>query len=454
MKINLTFLEFSIFLLICLVLYVWLKYGRRLRRWLEAYFRRRRGPRNLKPTGPEACPECQKRLSLLPLRSQVEVVPWKERKSPRGRPKSIDSNGYACLNPLCDYFAITDGEIHALVSNGQRGKQRIRYWKCQACGGCRTSRYGTPLYWLKTPLARVAMVMTALAEGVDISACVRIFGHHHQTITRWLERCGQHSQRLHHQLFHRAITVGHLQLDELVTKVKQGAERVWLWVAIDAQSKLILAWHLGRRSTADACHLLHLVWQRLAPDCLPIFTSDGLNQYFYSVTAHFGSWHKPPRARKYHWFPDPRLQYAQLRKLRRGYKIKFLYSIIRLGSRQAIRAGLQALSFSGTIQTAFVERVNLTLRHLVAPLSRRTWSLAYDRYHLSLHLHWGLAYYHFIRPHRSLSRLIRGPSKHRFRTPAMAAGLVRLKWSVPDLLQLPIPENVQLDTFPATRGCR
>jgi transposase-like protein len=174
------------------------------------------------------------------------------------------------LNPICAYFAIADAEIHALVSNGRRGKQKIRYWKCQACGGCRTSRYGTPLYWLKTPLSHVTMVMTALSEGVDISACVRIFENHHPTITRWLMRGGQHSQRLHERLFHQAVQVGHLQLDELVTKVKREAERLWLWTAVAAQSNLILAFHLGRRSTSDAQYLLHQVWQRLVPDCLPI----------------------------------------------------------------------------------------------------------------------------------------------------------------------------------------
>ena len=109
----------------------------------------------------------------------------------------IDTGGHACLNPLCDYFAIADPAIHALVSNGRRGKQQILYFKCQACGGCRTSRFGTPLYWLKTPLSQIAMVVTALSEGVDISAATRIFGHHHTTISRWTQRCGHHSERLH-----------------------------------------------------------------------------------------------------------------------------------------------------------------------------------------------------------------------------------------------------------------
>lgn len=296
--------------------------------------------------------------------------------------------------------------------------------------------------------------MTAMSEGVDISAASRIFGHHHTIITGWIERCGHHSERLHERLFHRALTIGHLQLDELVTKVKQDRERLWIWTEVAAQSKLIMAFHIGRRSSTDVHQLLHQVWQRLTPESLPIFTSDGLNQYFYGITANFSFWSKPPRARKYHWFPDIGLQYAQLRKRRHGWKVSFLYSIIRLGSRQFIRAGLKALSLSGIVQTAFVERSNLTLRALIAPLSRQTWSIAYDKHHLSLHIHWGLAYYHFCRSHQSLTIPIRGPSKRRYRTPVMAANLVHNRWSVQDLLQLLVPEGVLLDTFLATKGCR
>ncbi len=344
MKFNPTALEFVVFLLVCLAVYFWTRYSRRLRRWWQDYFRKRRRPRNLKPKSPADCPACNHDFSLVPQRHKLNVLPWSKCKSRRGRPKVVDTAGHACVNPSCDYFAIADPAIHALVSNGRRGKQQIRYFKCQACGGCRTSRYGTPLYWLKTPLVQVAMVMTAFSEGVDISAAIRIFGHHHTTYSLWLGRGGRHSERLHQRFFHQAVSVGHLQLDQLVTKVKQDMERIWVWTAVAAQSKLVLAHHIGRRSSADAHLLLLQAWQRLVPESLPIFTSDGLNQYFYGISAHFGFWHKPPRARKYHWFPDARLQYAQLRKRRRGYRISFLYSIIRLGDRQLIRAGLKALS--------------------------------------------------------------------------------------------------------------
>jgi hypothetical protein len=319
MKLNPTFLEIILTLLLSLAFYIWVKYGKRIRRWWKDLHKRYRRPRQLKPREPGDCPLCARGIHQLPKRPRREVVPWSQIKSPCGRKKSVDTAGYACLSPLCVYFGITDPAIHALVSNGNRGANKdIPYFKCQACGSCKSSRLNTPMYCLKTPIHRVAMVMHALSEGLDISAASRIFGHHHSTISRWLERGGQHSARLHEQLFFRAVEVGHLQLDELVTRVKKNAERVWVWTAVTAKSKLILAVHLGGRTIGDACCLLHHVSTHLAPGCLPVFSSDGLNQYFYAITAHFGFWDKPPRARKFHWFPDERLQYAQLRKLAGG----------------------------------------------------------------------------------------------------------------------------------------
>ncbi len=393
---------------------------------------RRRAARKLHPRGPKR-----------------EVVPWSQIKNRAGRPKTSKTEGYACLAMGCLYFGITDPAVHELVFDGKRGIENdIQQLRCQACGSRRTSRLTTPMYQIKTPLGRVAMVMTTLSEGVDLAAASRIFGHHPSTLSRWLIRTGEHSARLHSQLFHQALEAAHVQLDELVTRVRQGSERIWVWTAICAQSKLILGLHLGGRTMGDACQLVHQLAERLRPGVFPVFTSDGLNHYFYALTAHFGFWQQPLRARKQHWFPDPRLLYAQLFKARSGYRVKFLFSRIRLGTRQVIRTLLQALDFSGRIQTAFIERSNLTLRAWVAPLSRRTWSLAYDTFHLERHLWWGLAYYHFVRPHLSLRVDIRGPSRCRYRTPAMAAGLTRRHWSVAQILLIPLPEGVRLEPFP------
>ena len=449
MKINPTFLEVTLLILICAIVYIWTKYGKRLKRRWQEWHRRHRGPQQLHPREPGDCPECARGYHRLPRRPRREVVPWSEVKDPRGAKKRIDTSGYACLHIWCKYFGNTDPAVHALVSDGCRGKNKdILFLRCQCCGKRKTSRAGTPMYRIKTPLHEVARVLTALAEGLDISAAVRVFGYHHSTISNWLERAGQHGARLQERIFFQAIRAGHIQLDELVTKVKHNAQKLWIWTAITARSKLIVAIHIGGRAIEDACSLFHQLQLALAPGCRPVFTTDGLNQYFHGMTAHFGHWEKPPRARKYHWFPDENLQYAQLYKSRYGRKVKFLYSVIRLGTRAAIREVLLALELSGLVQTSYVERSNWTLRELIAPLSRRTWSLAHDVYHLWLHIQWGLAYYHFCRAHQSLEVRVRGPSRCRYRTPAMAAGLTRHRWSVAQILLMPVPEEGWLAPFP------
>ena len=60
------------------------------------------------------------------------------------------------------------------------------------------------------------------------------------------------------------------------------------------------------------------------------------------------------------------------------------------------------MGFSGRLNTAFIERVNLTVRHGIAALARRTWATAQQSPHLLAHLEWWRAYYHFVRPHESL----------------------------------------------------
>ncbi len=177
-------------------------------------------------------------------------------------------------------------KLHALVSNGWDGEvEKIRQWKCQACGCRFTDRCNTPLYRLKTASAHVAQAMTAMAEGVDLSAMTRIFPFHHTIFSRWLARAGKHGRELHEVAF-RNFICEHLQLDELTTRVKQDKEQVWLWTAVAAKSKVLLEVHVGERKKQDAQSFIHHVKERLAVNCLPVFTSDGLRMYFYALTTH------------------------------------------------------------------------------------------------------------------------------------------------------------------------
>src|SRR5260370_8004998 len=84
---------------------------------------------------------------------------------------------------------------------------------------------------------------------------------------------------------------------------------------------------------------------------------------------------------------------------------------MRLGKEDALKAALQGLGFSGRLNTAFIERVNLTVRHGVAALARRTWATAQQSPHLLSHLEWWRAYYPFLRPPVSLPAVPLPPHK-------------------------------------------
>ena len=246
MILNPTPLEILILFVVSLSIYAWMRHGSAIRRWWAELWKKRRGRRQLKPKSPEVCPKCTIWSHILPGHGQQHARPWSEVRGKSGRRKRVDTRGYACQNPVCEYYRVTDPAIHALVSAGRRGVRKdILFLRCQACGQRQTSRTDTPVKGLKTPLERVRLVVMALAEGLDLSAAGRIFGHHPTTMARWVERCGAHGARLHEQVLFRVIEAGHVQLDELVTRVKNKADRVFVWTAIEAHSKLVLGLHIG-----------------------------------------------------------------------------------------------------------------------------------------------------------------------------------------------------------------
>jgi hypothetical protein len=125
---------------------------------------------------------------------------------------------------------------------------------CQACATKFSARHGTALYRLKTPSTRVGEVLRALAEGLDVGAAVRVFGHREATITAWLSRAGQQAERLHHVLV-PDLRLPLVQLDEIRTRLRVRNRVLWLWVAVDPLTKLIPAWHL-ESCTQDSAHRL------------------------------------------------------------------------------------------------------------------------------------------------------------------------------------------------------
>jgi hypothetical protein len=205
-----------------------------------------------------------------------------------------------------------------------------------------SARRNTPLYRLKTPSQQIGMVLSALAEGLDPSAAERVFGYQQATITTWLTRAGGHAH-IRHERFFCHLHLPHLQLDELRTRLRCASLVLWLWLAIDPRTKILPLLQLGPRTQHMAHRVIHSLRQLLALDCLPLFTSDGLNLYFYALTAHFGHWLPVGRrGRKVRrWQVATGLIYGQVKKCYRRRRLLRVSCVMRLGTEIDLTVALQ-----------------------------------------------------------------------------------------------------------------
>lgn len=420
-----------------------------LRKWLERKkkAKRLRKPMVLKPKTERDCRFCQEKQGKRRTIKREPPEPWRMRKGRGGRKKLFSTEGYFCSNPCCDYYHVTDERIHALVANGKHGTQEvIQDLKCQACGKKFTVRRDTILYRLKTHSGLVEKIVWLLALGVDASALEEVFGVREITIRTWLCRSGMQGKKLHER-FLVELELVHVQLDELWANVKEKGQAMWLWIASDAKTKLIPVMQVGARNQEMAYSVTHELKGRLAVGCVPVFSTDGLKHYFYALTAHFGRW-ATADGKKSVWVLLSDFMYSQVIKHQRRRKTVEVERRVLVGQLSQYSERLHQAGLSGKINTAFVERVNLTIRQCISKLTRRTWGPAKSTPELMEQLEWWRAYYHFVRPHESLEEELaqpvkrkgkQHPRKYRKRTPAMVAGLTNQRWTVKDLLHYPLP---------------
>jgi IS1 family transposase len=437
--------------LLAIIWIIW-QIVQRLRPWLwfskapEA--NKTKTPRPLTPKTGDDCPLCrvEKATPCNEPQSGPVLRPWREVRSVRGRKKTIFTQGYACNNRECVYYHIVDERVHALVGYGCHGKQEnIQDVMCQACRKKFTVRRDTVLYRLKTNSEKVVQVLALLAEGVDVSTLERVMGIGEGTLRTWLTRAGMHAEKLHTTFFQELI-FAHIQLDELWANVRHKMQDVWVWVAMEASTKVMPVMQVGPRTLDMAMGVIHELRQIMPSGCMPILSSDGLRLYYYALTAHMGHWAQLEEGSKPVWEIAAGFIYGQVKKIhRRRRLVKVEYHVL-WGELEKLRAGLKAMGLTGKINTAFVERLNLTIRQGVSFLVRRTWGMAQFTPELELHLQWWRGYYHFVRYHESLrvkfaqpipGKGKRSPSRYRSRTPAMAAGLATHRWTVKEFISYP-----------------
>lgn len=187
-------------------------------------------------------------------------------------------------------------------------------------------------------------------------------------------------------------------------------------------------------------------WSLVASHSSPAMVSTCISM---RLAAHFGHWLVGRRRgrRVCQWQVAAGLIYGQVKKSYQRRKLVRVTPVMRLGTEAALISALQRLGFSGRLNTAFIERVNLTVRHGIAALARWTWATAQQSPQLLAHLEWWRAYYHFVRPHHSLRVALVQPrerggrllaQRYRHRTPAMAAGRTSRRWTAKEVLSHPL----------------
>ena len=402
-------------------------------------------------------------------RPQAPCAPPPHIVSTRGRRRQVDTSRHFCPDPTCRYGGwLGLGNISA---NGHPSGGPWRQLHCTSCGGYFQETHGTPFHGKHVSPDMLVWAVGALAEGLGIRAVARVFAVDPNTVLAWLVEVAEHAAAFS-RYFLYDVRVTQVQLDELfalLSAVKDGevseAEAVqrlsrsphWVWAAMDPESKLLLALNMGDRALAMAQRVVHQVVQVLAPGCVPLFLTDGFKEYTTALLTHFGRWVQPTRCQttgpipKPRWMPLPELLYAQVIKTVRRRRLVHVSHRVVFGTLEAVQQVLAACGWQ--INTAFIERLNLSMRQHVAAIGRRVTTLCKHEDGVRQQLVLYHVYYNFCLPHASLRLPLPQPeptngsgSAKQWRpcTPAMAAGLTDHVWTLREVLLFRVPPWPQL----------
>jgi len=264
------------------------------------------------------------------------------------------------------------------------------------------------------------LALSMLAEGNSIRSIERMTGVHRDTIMRLGIRVGRACERIMDTKM-RNLTCGHIEVDEIggfIGKKEKRATRkesmiigvgdVWTFIALDADTKIIPSFVVGRRDSYHAKAFMEDLAGRLSRRVQ--LSTDALTSYPEAVERGFGS----------------EVDYAQLVKT---------YGVVNLNKDAASRYSpaevvktertiINGMPDVSRITTSHVEKQNHTLRMHCRRLTRLTnaFSKKFENFEAAVALNF--AYYNFCKTHGALRM-----------TPAMAAGIESSHWTVADLVK-------------------
>jgi IS1 family transposase len=267
----------------------------------------------------------------------------------------------------------------------------------------------------RTPLARRTQVISALVEGNSIRSAERMTDTHRDTIMRLLVQVGAGCEKLMDERM-RGLGCRRVQVDEIWTFVgkkqrwvtaEDDRSRVgdqWTFVALDADTKLVPAYRVGKRDLPTATAFLGDLSERLANRVQ--LSSDALDAYVDAAEQAFGA----------------DVDYGQIVKVYEAEPVgPGRYSPPKVVD--AYRSVIQGGPDQAHISTSYVERQNLTMRMSMRRFTRLTnaFSKKVENLRAAVALHF--AHYNFVRIHGKLRV-----------TPAMAAGVTDRPWSLEELV--------------------
>ncbi len=270
----------------------------------------------------------------------------------------------------------------------------------------------------KLPSEKRAQILGLMVEGMSIRAISRTTGASKNTIVKLLRDAGRACFDYQDKAL-RNLPCKRLQLDEIWSFVYAKAKNVpahmrdrkdvgdvWTWTAIDADSKLIVSWMVGDRSTHTARAFVGDLAERLANRVQ--ITTDGHVPYLRAVDEAFGI----------------DVDFAMLDKIyATPTDAEKRYSPpVCVGAKRKAIVGHPDQKH---VSTSFAERQNLTMRMSLRRFTRLTNAfskrLVNHVYALSIYF----MHYNFVRIHQT-TRV----------TPAMAANVTDKLWSVEDIIRV------------------
>jgi IS1 family transposase len=258
-------------------------------------------------------------------------------------------------------------------------------------------------------------VLATLVEGCSVRSAERLTGVHRDTICRLLVRVGEGCARL---LDDRMVDLGckRLELDELWSYVAKKQRTVretdgasvgdqWVYVALDAETKLIPAYLVGKREARNTNAFVSNLAARLRNRVQ--LSTDGLRQYVEAIEQAFGS----------------EVDYAQIVKTYEAEPAgEGRYSPPNVASTE--KTPISGAPISEFVSTSYVERNNLNIRMSTRRFTRLTnaFSKKLENHVAAVALY--VAHHNFVRRHTT-TRV----------TPAMGAGVESTMWSLGELLE-------------------